>query len=89
MPWKGILFPATYPFYEEKPYVETVVDEMIQATVSNMSPYLDYLEGKEKTVHWLLTFASLLEKEATQNQTEQQLQVYFTTDYSLKIKVKK
>ena len=29
-------------------------------------PYLNYLEEKEKTVHWLLTFASLLEKEATQ-----------------------
>ena len=63
---EGYLFPATYPFYEEKPDVETVVDEMIQATVSNVSTYLNYLEEKEKTVHWLLTFASLLEKEATQ-----------------------
>ncbi|WP_210469132.1 endolytic transglycosylase MltG [Sporosarcina sp. 6E9] len=65
-PLEGYLFPATYPFYEEKPTVETVVDEMIQATVSNVSSYLNYLEENEKTVHWLLTFSSLLEKEATQ-----------------------
>jgi UPF0755 protein len=65
-PFEGYLFPATYPFYEEKPTIETVVDEMIQATVSNVSPYLNYLEENEKTVHWLLTFSSLLEKEATQ-----------------------
>lgn len=65
-PLEGYLFPATYPFYEENPDVETVVDEMIQATVSNVSPYLNYLEEKEVTVHWLLTFSSLLEKEATQ-----------------------
>ena len=38
---------------------------MIQATVTNVSPYLNYLEEKEKSVHWLLTFSSLLEKEAT------------------------
>ena len=66
IPLEGYLFPATYPFYEEKPAVETVVDEMLQATVSNVIPYLTYLEENEKTVHWLLTFASLLEKEATQ-----------------------
>ena len=65
-PLEGYLFPATYPFYEENPDIETVVDEMIQATVSNVSTYLNYLEENEKTVHWLLTFASLLEKEATQ-----------------------
>ena len=38
---------------------------MLQATVSNVTPYFDYLEKNEKTVHWLLTFASLFEKEAT------------------------
>ena len=65
-PLEGYLFPATYPFYEENPDVETVVEEMIQATVSNVSPYLNYLEENEVTVHWLLTFSSLLEKEATQ-----------------------
>ncbi|WP_342505264.1 endolytic transglycosylase MltG [Sporosarcina sp. FSL K6-2383] len=64
-PLEGYLFPATYPFYEEKPTVATVVDTMVQATATNVTPYLDFLQREEKSVHWLLTFASLLEEEAT------------------------
>ncbi|MFC5591094.1 endolytic transglycosylase MltG [Sporosarcina soli] len=64
-PLEGYLFPATYPFYEENPSVETIVDAMVQATATNVTPYLDYLQSEEKSVHWLLTFASLLEEEAT------------------------
>ena len=64
-PLEGYLFPATYPFYDEKPTIETIVESMLQATSTNVTPYLDYLAQKERSVHWLLTFASLLEKEAT------------------------
>lgn len=64
-PLEGYLFPATYPFFEEKPSVETVVETMLDATSSNLTPYFAYLEENEKSVHWLLTFASLLEREAT------------------------
>lgn len=64
-PLEGYLFPATYSFFEEHPSVDTIVNEMLQATASNITPYLGYLEEKEKSPHWLLTFASLLEKEAT------------------------
>ncbi|GEN84668.1 hypothetical protein SLU01_29800 [Sporosarcina luteola] len=64
-PLEGYLFPATYPFFEEKPSVETVVTTMLDATSANITPYFAYLEANEKSVHWLLTFASLLEREAT------------------------
>lgn len=64
-PLEGYLFPATYPFYEEQPSVETIVDAMVQATAVNVTPFLDYLQNEERSVHWLLTFASLLEREAT------------------------
>lgn len=64
-PLEGYLFPATYPFYEENPSVEDIVLTMMEGTAMNVTPYLDYLESKGKTVHWLLTFASLLEREAT------------------------
>ena len=64
-PLEGYLFPATYPFFEEKPSIETIVDAMLQGTALNVTPYLDYLQSNEKSVHWLLTFASLLEEEAT------------------------
>ncbi|AXH98938.1 endolytic transglycosylase MltG [Sporosarcina sp. PTS2304] len=62
---EGYLFPATYPFYEEEPSVKEVVDVMVDATVQNLIPYQGYWTEKEKSAHWLLTFASLLEKEAT------------------------
>lgn len=64
-PLEGYLFPATYPFYEENPSVEDIVLTMMEGTAMNVTPYLDYLESNDKTVHWLLTFASLLEREAT------------------------
>ena len=38
---------------------------MLEATATNVRPHLNYLREQEKSVHWLLTFASLLEKEAT------------------------
>jgi len=62
---EGYLFPATYPFYEEKPSLTTIVEVMLEATAANIIPHLNYLQEQEKTVHWLLTFASLVEKEAT------------------------
>lgn len=64
-PLEGYLYPATYPFYEDNPSIETIVNMMLEATEANVTPYLEYLEKNEKSVHWLLTFASLLEKEAT------------------------
>lgn len=64
-PLEGYLFPATYSFYEEEPTVQTVVETLIDGTKANVTPYLAALEEKEKSVHWLLTFASLLEREAT------------------------
>ncbi len=64
-PLEGYLFPATYAFYEESPSVQEIIDEMLQAMSTNVTPYFEYLEENEKSPHWLLTFASLLEKEAT------------------------
>lgn len=64
-PLEGYLFPATYPFFEENPPVEDVVASMLEATEANVTPFLPFLEENDKSVHWLLTFASLLEKEAT------------------------
>ena len=67
---EGYLYPATYPFYEENP----ALDEIVGAMISSMNRMvLDYKEGYEKiqiqgkpmTVHEFITFASLLEEEAT------------------------
>ena len=62
---EGYLFPATYSYYEENPSLESIVDQMLNATANTITPYTDFLAEQEKSVHWLLTFASLLEEEAT------------------------
>ncbi|WP_075618159.1 endolytic transglycosylase MltG [Paenisporosarcina indica] len=62
---EGYLYPATYSFYEEKPSLESIVDQMLSATNKAIVPYTEVLAEQEKSVHWLLTFASLLEEEAT------------------------
>lgn len=62
---EGYLYPATYSYYEEKPSLESIVDQMLSATSKAMVPYTDILAEQEKSVHWLLTFASLVEEEAT------------------------
>lgn len=62
---EGYLYPATYPFYEQNPSLDTIVFTMLQGTQDNVQPYRAILDEQGKSVHWLLTFASLLEEEAT------------------------
>ena len=64
-PLEGYLFPATYPFYEENPPIEEMVDVMLAAMADNLAAYLADWNESGRSVHELLTFASLLEKEAT------------------------
>lgn len=62
---EGYLYPATYSYFEENPSLESIVEEMV-ATMNNVvKDYSDALTEKQMTVHELLTFASLLEEEAT------------------------
>lgn len=62
---EGYLFPATYSYFEEKPSLESIVDEMVGAMDKVVKDYHDVLTEKKMSVHQLLTFASLLEREAT------------------------
>ncbi|MEK3766497.1 endolytic transglycosylase MltG [Solibacillus sp. FSL K6-4121] len=62
---EGYLYPATYPFYEENPSIEEIVKTMLTSMNTIVSEYTPILEEREMTVHELLTFASLLEEEAT------------------------
>lgn len=75
---EGYLYPATYPFYEENPELEVIITQMVEGTNTAFAPYLESIndftagnftsEGEDPnvmTVHKALTFASLLEEEAT------------------------
>jgi UPF0755 protein len=65
-PLEGYLFPATYPFYKEDPSIEEVVSVMLEKTNEVIKQYAVELEDSEYTPHKLLTMASLIEEEATQ-----------------------
>jgi len=62
---EGYLFPATYSYFEEKPSLESIAEEMVAAMNNVVKDYSDVLAEKQMSVHQLLTFASLLEEEAT------------------------
>lgn len=62
---EGYLYPATYSYYEEKPSLQAIVEEMLAAMNNVVKNYSDVLAEKQMSVHQLLTFASLLEEEAT------------------------
>lgn len=62
---EGYLYPATYSFYDENPSLDEIITTMISQTVDVVKGYNELLEEKQMTVHQLLTFASLLEEEAT------------------------
>lgn len=65
-PLEGYLFPATYPFYEEKPSLESIIDVMLKQTKLVLSKYTEQIAEAELDTHELLTMASIIEKEATE-----------------------
>ncbi|MFJ7681515.1 endolytic transglycosylase MltG [Peribacillus butanolivorans] len=64
-PLEGYLFPATYDFYEEKPSLDAIVIEMLKKTEETLQAYETQMNKKDYSVHQMLTFASLVEEEAT------------------------
>ncbi|TWT09060.1 endolytic transglycosylase MltG [Planomicrobium sp. CPCC 101079] len=76
-PLEGYLFPATYPFYEEDPSLTLIIEQMLDATESNVLQYKTVLDEMDKSPHWLLTFASLLEEEATAQSDRQTIASVF------------
>ncbi|MFA1820499.1 endolytic transglycosylase MltG [Virgibacillus oceani] len=68
-PLEGYLFASTYNFYEQEPSIESIVEEMLNKTVSVVENYMTDMETTDFTVHETLTFSSLVENEA---RTEEQ-----------------
>ncbi|WP_156851269.1 endolytic transglycosylase MltG [Planococcus donghaensis] len=74
---EGYLFPATYPVYEENPPLTVLIEQMLDTTQTNVMQYQPVLEELERSPHWLLTFASLLEEEATAQSDRQTIASVF------------
>lgn len=62
---EGYLYPATYSFFEENPSLDYIIEEMVRAMNGVVLEFSDAIVQQEMTVHQFLTFASLLEEEAT------------------------
>jgi UPF0755 protein len=65
-PLEGYLYPATYSFYEENQTIEEVVSIMLEKTAEVLSQFEDEMVKQQYTPHELLTMASLIEEEATE-----------------------
>jgi UPF0755 protein len=65
-PLEGYLFPATYPFFSEKPTVEEIVTVMLSKTKEVLAQFKGQMEEKQMSSHQVMTFASLIEEEATE-----------------------
>ncbi|APC48181.1 hypothetical protein BME96_08330 [Virgibacillus halodenitrificans] len=76
-PLEGYLFAATYDFYEKDPKVEVVIENMLKKTESILSKYLDEITASDYTVHETLTFASLVEKEASTKEQRKEIASVF------------
>ncbi len=63
-PLEGYLFAATYNFYVESPTVETVIEEMLIKTDNIVAEYREAINESDFSIHEVLTYASLVEKES-------------------------
>lgn len=76
-PLEGYLFPATYPFYKKDVTIEEVITVMLEKTDEVLSDYIEDMASLELTPHTLLTMASLIEEEATEQIERDQIASVF------------
>lgn len=76
-PLEGYLFPATYPYYKEEPTVEEIIEVMLDKTEEVIEQYSGSIAELGITPHQLLTMASLIEEEATQQVERDQIASVF------------
>lgn len=72
-PLEGYLFAATYPMYDDEPAMETIIEQMLDKTEDVLLNYFAEIDGLEQfTTHEIFTFASLVEREA-RNEEERKM----------------
>lgn len=63
-PLEGYLFAATYDIFVENPSIDDIIDQLLNKTNQIVNNYIEEIEESEFTIHEMLTFTSLVEKEA-------------------------
>jgi len=74
---EGYLFPATYPYYKEKPTIEEVIEPMVKKTSEVVAKYIPTLQEQKMSVHEFVTMASLIEEEATEKADREKISSVF------------
>lgn len=73
-PLEGYLFAATYPFYEESPSIDVIIRNMLNKTEQVLHNYYGEINDQnEFSVHELLTFASIVEREARDEEERREI----------------
>lgn len=67
-PLEGYLFPDTYVFERKKINLDLVVKAMLDGFGKNIRDYLDSISSSGKSLHEILTVASLVEQEANNDE---------------------
>lgn len=62
-PLEGYLFPNTYEFYKDAD-LKSIVEKMLDETNKKLDPFKIAINDSNKSVHEILTMASIIEKEA-------------------------
>lgn len=64
-PLEGYLFAATYDIFVDNPSIESMVEKLLDKTDQVVGKYIEDVKETDFTIHEVLTFASLVEKEAS------------------------
>lgn len=73
---EGYLFPATYDL-GEKTTAEDLLEQMLLAMDTNLSPYYEKIAAQNETVNEVLTLASLVEKEGSTDEDRRNIASVF------------
>lgn len=63
-PLEGYLFPATYSFTKKNPSLDTIIRKMLNKTQAVLQEYQPQIAKSKKSVHQILTIASMIQKES-------------------------
>ncbi|GAA0457204.1 endolytic transglycosylase MltG [Alkalibacillus silvisoli] len=63
-PLEGYLYAITYPFFEEDPTIEEIIEMMLEQTQNQVYEYIEQIDARGLSIHEALTLTSIIEMEA-------------------------
>ena len=79
---EGYLFPDTYEFKNKKVEVKKILETMLNQTDKKLSKYKDDIKNAHKSIHDIITMASILELEGTNTESRKMIAGVFNNRLS-------